>query len=127
MSSQKLGLRNNARNPASIQNDQHNDASAAQRSLNGISGVIKQIIASSTTATPLSDYAILWVVNTSASPQYLFLGKLSSAPVSVGATNGLCLPAGEGLLLHCGMSDDDKQSIAVKSSDTSVHITVLES
>lgn len=122
------GLRKNARSPGSITNAQHHDPSGAEKSLNGIPATIKQVVATSTTKTPLEQFALLWVVNRDlAAVQYIFVGKDSDVPATVDATNGMAIPPGEGLLLHCGASDDDMQSMAVKTSNALVHVTILES
>ena len=122
----KHGLRKNASSPASITNSQHHDPSGSQKGANGIPGTIKQVVATSTTATPLEAYALVWAVNRNAAAQYIFSGKNSDVPVTVDATNGMAIPAGEGLLIHCGASDDDLQSMAIKTSHADVHLTVLE-
>lgn len=121
------GLRKNARSPGSISNAQHHDPSGAEKSLNGIPATIQQVVATSTTKTPLEQFALLWVVNRDTAVQYIFVGKDSDVPLTVSATNGMALPAGEGVLLHCGASDDDLQSMAVKSSNALVHVTILQS
>lgn len=127
MSSQKQGLRNNASSPGSIANSQHHDLSASQRSANGIPGTIKQILAASNVKTPLSDYAMLWVVNNDTSPHYLAISKDSDIPAgAVTAATGMCIPAGQGVLICCGASNDDQQSMACKSDSIQIHITVLE-
>lgn len=120
------GLRKNARSPGSIQNAQHHDPSGAERSLNGTPATINKVIATSTTKEPLEPYAILWVVNRNTATQYIFVGKDEDVPVTVDASNGMALPPNYGILLHCGESNDNKQSIAVKSSHSDVHITILE-
>lgn len=122
----KLGLKNNARSPASIANAEHHDPSGSQKSANGIPATIKQVIATSTTETPLEDFAMLWVVNRDTSVQYIFVGKDSDVPGTVDATNGMAIPPETGILLNCGASNDDMQSMAVKTSNALVHVTILE-
>lgn len=122
----KQGLFKNARSPGSIQNAHHHDPSGSEKSANGIPATIKKVVATSTTKEPLEQYAMLWVVNRDAAVQYVFVGKDVDVPVTVDATNGMAIPAGEGVLLHCGASDDPMQSMAVKTSSAQVHITILE-
>lgn len=122
----RLGLNKHARNPSSITNIQHHDPSGSQKSANGAPATIKQVVATSTTATNLEPLAMLWVVNRNASPQYIFVGLDNAVPVTVDATNGMCVPAGAGILLNCGKSEDDARCIAVKTSHADVHVTVLE-
>ncbi len=123
----KLGLKNGARNPGSIANIQHHDPSGAQKNLSGIAGTIKSVVATSTTATPLTPEASLWVVNRNAATQYVFVGKASDAPVTVDATNGMALPPNFGTMIFCGISDDLQDAIVVKTSHADVHVTILES
>lgn len=120
------GLRKSARSPGSIQNEQHHDPTAAQRSTNGVLGAIDRVLANSTTKEPIQDNQPIWAVNTSGSVAYIFIGKDNLCPVTVDATNGLAIPAGQGLLLFSDRSDDDQQSIVVKTSASSVHVTVLK-
>lgn len=126
MSNKKQGLFKNARNPASIQNAEHHDPSGSSKSANGVPATIKQVVATSTTKTPLEDYAMVWAVNRDASVQYVFVGKDSSVPVAADASNSLAIPPNSGVLLNCGASDDDMQSMAIKSSNALVHLTILE-
>lgn len=122
----RLGLNKSARNPGSIVNIEHHDPSGSQKSANGVPATIKQVVATSTTATALEPLALLWVVNRDTSVQYIFVGKADLVPVTVDASNGMALPPNAGLLLCCGKSDDDKQSIMVKTSNALVHVTILE-
>ena len=126
MANPKQGLMKNARSPGSIVNAEHHDPSGAARSTEGVPATIKEVVATSTTKKTIEPYALLWVVNGHASIQYIYVGKDSSVPATVDASNGMALPAGQGILLHCGASDDDKESMAVKTSNAAVHVTVLE-
>lgn len=122
----RLGLNKHVRNPGSIVNIEHHDPSGSQKSANGIPATIKSVIATSTTATPLEPAAMLWVVNRDTSVQYIYVGKISTAPATVDASNGMALPPNAGILMCCGKSDDDKISMSVKTSNALVHVTVLE-
>lgn len=126
MSNPRQGLFKGVRNPGSIVNAEFHDPSGSKKGASGVPATINQVIADSTVKTPLEAYSMLWVVNRDTVTQYLFVGKDSAVPGTVSASNGLALPAGEGHLFHCGASDDDTQSMAVKSSSSQVHITVLE-
>lgn len=120
------GLRTSARSPGSIANEQHHDLTAVQRSGNGMIGAIDRVLADSTTKEPIQDNQPLWVVNTAAAVAYLFVGKDSDCPATVDNTNGLALPVGAGLLVFTDRSDDPQQSVVVKSSASTVHVTVLK-
>lgn len=120
------GLRTSVRSPGSIQNDQHHDATATQRGSDGKIGAIERVIADSTVKTAIQDNQPLWVVNRDTVVHYLFVGKDSETPGTVDDTNGMALPAGEGFLIFSDKSDDDQQSIVVKTDSSQVHITVLK-
>lgn len=117
----------NARNPSSIANEEHHDPTAAGKQGQGILASIKEVIATSTTAKPVEDNAVLWVCNRDSAVQYLFAGKASDAPATVDSTNGLALPPNFAGHVFCPESDDDIQSIVCKTSNVLVHITVLNS
>lgn len=126
MSNKNQGLFKNARSPGSIVNAQHHDPSGSEKSANGVPATIKQVIADSTVETPLENFAMLWVVNRDTVPHFVFVGKHADVPGTVSASNGMCIPAGDGVLLNCGASSDDMQSMAVKSDSSQLHITILE-
>ncbi len=121
------GLRTTARSPGSIQNEQHHDDSAAQRSGNGVIASIERIIATSTTKTAIQDNQPLWVCNTAAATAFVFVGKDNDCPAGTpDITNGMAIPPNTGLLMFPGKSDDDAQSIVVKTSAATVQVVVLK-
>jgi hypothetical protein len=116
-----------ARNPSSVAQEEHHDPTAAGKSSYGILASIRKVVATSTTAEPVEDNAVLWVVNRSASAQFIRTGKMSDLSGAVDATNGLCLPPGFATHVFCPESDDPIQAVGVKTSHVDVHVTVLES
>lgn len=121
----RLGLRGSARSPGSIPNIEHNDPSGAQKNISGTGGVISSVIATSTTVTPVGDGAMLRVVNTSASVQFIWVGKESLAPGTVTIANGMALPPNSVDLFFSDISDDDKDAMVVKTSNSAVQVVIL--
>jgi hypothetical protein len=123
-----LGLKVNAKNPATIANDEHSDACHAARDMEGHSAAIKEIVTTSTTKKPVADFALLRVVNTNAAVQFIYIGKDSAAPAGApDITNGLALPPNESIMLYCPATDDIKDSIVVKTSHATVQVIIMES
>lgn len=120
------GLKNRARSPGSIINDQYNEATGVQKNGNGTIGAISQVLADSTVATPVGDKQPLWVANRSASWQYIWIGKEGILPMTINASSGMALAPNTAILMFADESDDPAQSILVKSGDTSVHVTLLK-
>lgn len=120
----KQGLRNNARSPGSIVNAQFHDASGAEKNLDGSPGVIGSI-PTSTATTPVKDYVMARVTNTTGSTEFFWAGRIDNAPGTPDATNSFALPAGHVELFHLGASDDDKLSMAVKASAAGVQIVII--
>lgn len=124
--SKQQGLLKNARSPGSIVNAEHHDPSGSQKSANGIPATIKTIVADSSVKTSLEPFAMLWVVNRDTSVHYIFVGKDNVVPSPVTASNGMAIPPGAGVLLNCGVSEDDMQSMAMKTDSSQIHVTILE-
>lgn len=121
------GLRTTARSPGSIVNEQHHDDTAAQRSGNGMIASMDRIIATSTTKTAIQDNQPLKISNTSASWQYVFVGKDVDCPAGTpDITNGMGIAPNTSELWFPGKSDDDQQSIVVKTSAATVQVVVLK-
>ena len=121
------GLRTSARSPGSIQNEQNHDDSATQRSGNGVIASIDHILTTSTTKAPIQDNQPLWVSNTSATWQYVFVGKDVDCPAGApDITTGLGVAPNTSVLMFPGKSDDDQQSIVVKTSAATVQVVILK-
>jgi hypothetical protein len=123
-----LGLRNHASSPASIANNEHHDPSGSKKVIDGSAATIREIIADSTTKTPLEDYAVLRVTNTTGAVEYLFVGKDSDAPAGVPTIlNGMAFPAGHSEMVFCGVADDNKESIVCKASVVGLQVIIMYS
>jgi hypothetical protein len=121
------GLRTTVRSPNSIVNEQNHDDTASQRSANGVPASIDQIISPSTAKTAITDNQMLIVSNTSASWNYVFVGKDSDCPLGApDITNGIGVPPNSQTLFICGKSDDPNESIVVKASNATVQIVVVK-
>lgn len=121
------GLRTSARSPGSIANEQHHDDTASQRSGNGMIASMERIIATSTTKTPIQDNQPLKISNTSASWQYVFVGKDADCPAGApDITTGMGIAPNTSELWFPGKSDDPQQSIVVKTSAATVQVVVLK-
>lgn len=121
------GLRTTVRSPGSIINDQAHDDSASQKSGNGVIASIERIIVTSTTKTAIQDNQPLWVVNTATATAFVFVGKDNDCPAGApDITTGMAIPPNTGLLMFPGKSDDNVQSIVVKTSAATVQVVVLK-
>jgi len=120
-------LRNTARSPGSIQNEQAHDDCAVQRSGNGMIASMERIIATSTAKTAIQDNQPLMVNNTANAWAYVFVGKDSDCPAGApDITTGMGVPPNSSVLMFPGKSDDDQQSIVVKTSAATVQVVVLK-
>lgn len=121
------GLRTSARSPGSIQNEQHHDDTAIQRSGNGMPASMERILSDSTVKTPIQDNQPLWVSNTAAAWAYVFVGKDVDCPAGAPSiTTGMGIAPNSSVLMFSGKSDDDQQSIVVKASAATVQVVVLK-
>jgi len=121
------GLRTSARSPSAIANEQNHDDTAVQRSGNGMPASIDRIIATSTTKEPIQDNQPLWVSNTAVVWAYVFVGKDIDCPAGAPSiTTGMGIAPNSSVLMFSGKSDDDQQSIVVKTSAATVQVVVLK-
>lgn len=121
-----LGLKQNARNPSAIANMEFNDGAKAQKCLIGTAGDVESIIADSTAQTIIGDEAVLRIANTSAAVAYVFVGKASLVPGTLDITTALAVMPNTSEVFFCGVSDDEKDSMVVKSSAAAVQIAILK-
>ena len=117
---------NSVRNPSSIQNEQHNDATGAQRSTNGELIAIEQVIPDSSAETPIPAQANLRVCNAQNAVAYIWAGKEGTAPGSIDATTGIALPPYHTAMFYVESSDDPQKSMAVKASSSSVQVVLMK-
>jgi hypothetical protein len=121
-----LGLKQNARNPSAIANMEFNDAAKAQKCLVGTAGDVDSILADSTVTTPLEAESVLRIANTANAVAYIYVGKLSLLPGALSITTALAIMPYSSEVIFAGTSDDDKDSIVVKSSAATVQVAVLK-
>jgi hypothetical protein len=128
MSSQnsRLGLKT-ARSNSSINNMHHHDNSGSLKSIEGVPGTIREILADSTTLKALENWAMIRVANTSGSTQFVWTGQYDEAPAGTpDITNGLAIPPNSAIVIYLGQSSDPKISMGVKASASTVQVAVIE-
>ena len=123
---EKLGLKKGVRNPGSIVNIQHHDASGGQKNVSGSAAQLLSVIPTSTTATPLQDESVLRVVNTTASVAYIFIGREDQVPGTINAASSLALVPNSVEHFFVGESDLDSKSLVVKTSSATVQVTIMK-
>ena len=128
MSNQQTNLRKAARNPSSIANDQHNDASGVSRSTMGEIIALESIVADSSVASGVDvpERGTLRVCNTSGSTQFLWIGDHDSVPGSVTITNGIALPPNHVAMMFTGLASSDQKSLKVRSSNAAVQVAICK-
>lgn len=120
------GLRKNARSPGSIDNAEHNDSSGSKKVSAGAPASVSSIIATSTAKTPVGDFAVLRVSNTTASWQYVYVGPENSCPAGAPAiTDSLAIAPNTSVVLHGGESGDPAQAVVCKTSSALVQVAIL--
>jgi len=122
-----LGLNTNSRSPGSIVNAEFHDETGCEKNIDGEPGTILAVLADSTIATPIKDFSMVRVCNTSASVQFIWFGMQSLLPGSIDITTSFALPAGFVTLFHAGASTDPVQSIVVATSSADVQVVIIES
>ena len=122
------GLRNHASSPSTIHNNEHHDPSGSRKVIDGSPATPDVIISDSTVETPVEDYAVLRVTNTTAGTLYLYVGKESNVPAGAPViTDGIAFTAGQSEMIFCGASDDEKESIVTKASAIGLQVIVMKS
>lgn len=122
-----LGLRNNSRSPGSIANAQHHDPTGSEKDLSGSPAAIKEVVADSTVATSVENFSIIRLMNRDTSVQYLWIGLEGDEPGTVNDTNGMALTPQFHEVMYLPASNDPQQAITVKSSNSLVHVVIMES
>ena len=129
MSNQQTNLRKASRNPSSIANDQHNDASGVIRSTNGEIIAVDLIVPDSSlpAGVDVPERGTLRVCNTSSSTQFLWIGDHDAVPVSAPTiANGLALPPNHVAMLFTGLASNDQKSLRIKSSNAAVQVAICK-
>lgn len=129
MSNQQTNLRKASRNPSSIANDQHNDASGVSRSTNGEIIAVESIIADSSAAggADVPERGTLRVCNTSGALQFLWIGDHDAVPGSAPTiANGIALPPNHVAMLFTGLASNDQKSLRIRSSNAAVQVVICK-
>lgn len=120
------GLKTNARSPGSIANAQHHDPSMAERDLAGSPGTPDIIVSDAATKRVVPNGAIIRVVNTDSSMQFLFIGKDGDVPAGApDITDGIAIPPNFYENFYLGERKDG-ESIFIKASDNAVQVIIFE-
>lgn len=129
-SNSNLNLKRTSRNPSSIANDQHNDASGAERSANGdilcIDRIISAANATAAAGTPVPERGTLRIANTANAWAFVYIGEEGSVPGSLDITNSMAVAPNSSAMLFSGVSTDDKKSLMIKVSAGTVQVIVMK-
>lgn len=120
------GLKTNSRSPGSISNVEHYDQVGAEKSISGTPAAIKEIIPDSTVTTPLKNHDVIRIFNLDSTPQFVWVGPLDEAPGTVDATTGMAAIPLFTEVMYVGVSEDDKISMAVKTSSAQVQVVIMK-
>lgn len=122
------GQKGTASSPSAIANSQHHYPTTSQKTVAGSPIAIDTVVATSTTLTPVSNFALVRVVNRSNAVAYFWAGAENdpTASVAISAANGVALPPNSVETFCCPASSDPQKSICVKASDVQVHLVVMK-
>jgi hypothetical protein len=129
-SNANLNLKRTSRNPSSIANDEHNDASGAGRSANGDILCIDRIIlaadAIAAAGAPIPERGTLRIANTSASWQFVYIGEEGTVPGTLDITNSMAVAPNSSMMLFSGVSTSDMKSLMIRVSAGTVQVIVMK-
>lgn len=125
-----LNLKNTARNPGSIANDEHNDSAGANRSANGDILCIDRIVptAEHTAAAgaDVPERGTLRIANTTASWQFIFVGEQDIVPATMDATTSMAVAPNSSNMLFTGVSNDLQKSLKLRTSAAGVQVIIMK-
>lgn len=121
-----IGL-SKVRGASSINNAQFNDPTGSQKTVAGSPISISLVVASSTTATPVANYAIVRVTNTAAVVAFFWVGLEDVVPGVVSAANGVAIPPNWSETFCLPASADPMKAVSFKTSAATVQCVVMES
>ena len=124
---ERLGLKNGIRNPASIANAQHHDASNGQKKISASPSQIKKVISPSTTATVVDEDSLIRAYNNNAAVAFLWVGQEDQVPGTVDATNGVPVAPNSAENFLVGFSADEQKSLMVKTSAATLLVLQFKS
>lgn len=124
-----LNLKQKSRNPSSMANDEHNDASGAQRSGNGDIVAVERIVpaAEATVAVNVPQRGTLRVANTAGTWAYLYVGDAVNLPPGApDITNGVAIPPNSATMIYTGIPSSAMQSLQAKASAGTLQIVIMQ-
>lgn len=129
-SNPNLNLKKSSRNPSSIANDQHNDASGTSRSANGDIHAIDRIIPTAEHIAPaganVPERGTLRIANTTASWQFVSITDHDVVPGTVDATTGMAIAPNSSTMMFTGLASSDMKSLKLRSSNVGVQVIVMK-
>ena len=127
-SNPNLNLKRTSRNPGSIVNDEHNDASGAGRSANGDILCIERVIpaAEATVAANVPQRGTLRIANTAAAWAFVYVGEEGTLAAALDITNSMAVAPNSSTMLFTGVPTTDMKSLQVKVSAATVQVIVMK-
>lgn len=127
-SNQNLNLKKTSRNPGSIANDEHNDASGANRSGNGDIAAIDQIIADASGAAGVDvpQRGTVRVSNMANAWAFVSITDHDAVPGTVDASTGLAIAPNSTVQLFTGLSSSDMKSLKLRASAATVQVVIMK-
>lgn len=125
-SNHNLNLKRTSRNPSSIANDEHNDASGANRSGNGDIAAWDQIIADATAGIDVPERGTVRVANMAAAWAFVSITDHDAVPGTVNASTGLALAPNSVQMLFTGLASSDMKSLKLKTSAATVQVVIMK-
>ena len=125
-----LNLKNKARNPGSIANDEHNDSSGAQRSANGdiiaIDRILSSAEATAAAGTPVPQRGTLRIANTAAAWAFVYIGDEGTAPATPDITNAIAIAPNSSTMIYTGIPSSEMKALVVKASAGTVQVVIMQ-
>jgi hypothetical protein len=129
-SNPNLNLKRTSRNPSSIANDQHNDASGTSRSANGDVHAIQRIIPSAehtaATGADVPERGTLRVANTTTAWHYVSITDHDAVPGTVDITTGMAIAPNSSSMIFTGLSSSEMKSLKLRTSNSAVQVIIMQ-
>ena len=128
-SNQNLNLKRTSRNPSSIVNDQHNDASGTSRSANGDIHAVERIIPSAehiaVAGANVPERGSVRIANTTGTWQYVSITDHDVVPATVDITTGMAIAPNSALMIFTGIASSEMKSLKLRTSDAGVQVIIM--
>jgi hypothetical protein len=123
-----LNLKRTSRNPSSIANDEHNDASGANRSGNGDIAAWEQIIADATASAgvDVTQRGTVRVSNLAAAWAFVSITDHDAVPGTVDASTGLAIAPNTTVQLFTGVASSANKSLKLRASAATVQVVIMK-